>query len=380
MGFKTKIYPTKEQIEYFNKCFGIDRFVFNWYLYNDKKYYAQGNRQSYYDLREKLIQLKHTPKFNWLMTANDRILNCSMKNAKMGLDKFFKKLNRYPNYKTKKSKNKSFSCERCLIDSNSTKLKRFKHLFNGFHFYIAGEQEEGKRSANGYFIKTAEDITFLKNKTIKKITISYDGIDYYVSFSYENSIIDYNGHIVDVVGIDLGLKKYSVQSDNRITVFPKQRVFKLEKRIKRLKSILNQKEKGSNNYNKVKTKLRKSYRKITNIVLDFLHKYTTYICKNYKTIKIEDLTIKKMLKNHNLAKAIHRSCWRKFRNMLQYKSLLYNNNLIIVDSYFPSSKTCYYCRNKKQDLKLSDRIYHCNVCGYENDRDLNAAYNLREWI
>jgi putative transposase len=313
------------------------------------------------------------------MEVSGKVIECALNNAKFAYNLFFKNVSGHPVFKKKKENKRIFSCSRCYIDSTSDKMKKRLYLFDGFHFYIGGSANT--HSANGFFIKTAENILFLKNKKISKVNITFDGSSYYAGFSYEEDIdCNYNGQFIDVIGIDLGIKSFAVQSDGKVAKFPKKRIVKIEQRIKRLKSILSKKEKGSNNYNKVKTKLSKCYKKIHNITWDFLHKYTTYLCLTYKTIKIETLAIKNLIKNHRMAKAIIRNCFYNFRAMLEYKSKWYNCNLILVDRFYPSSKNCYYCGNKKQELKLSDRIYHCNICGYENDRDLNAAYNLREWI
>ncbi len=273
----------------------------------------------------------------------------------------------------KKNNKQSFSLDRCTIYGHYNKEK-----YNDYIFYIAGG--DNIKRGKGFYIKTSENISFLKNKKIFQITISYDKLNYYVSFSYKeekNNI--YNDYEKDIVGIDLGLKTFAVQSDNRISKIPKQKILKLEKRINKLNQILSEKEKDSNNYNKVRTKLNKCYKKITFIMNDFLHKYTTWLCKTYKVIKIEDLNISGMLKNKRLAKSIARCCFYNFRSFLEYKSKFYNNNLIIIDRYYPSSKRCHCCGNIKKDLKLSDRIYKCS-CGYENDRDLNAALNIRDWL
>ncbi len=181
------------------------------------------------------------------------------------------------------------------------------------------------------------------------------------------------------MGIDLGLKTFAIQSDGKISKLPKQKIIKIEKRIKKLNQILSKKKKGSNNYNKVKIKLNKCYNKITNIRKDFLNKYTTWLCKNYKEIHIEDLNITSMLKNKRLAKSISRSNFYEFRKQLEYKSNFYNNEIVLVDRWYASSKICHQCGNKKKSLKLSDRIYMCEICGYIEDRDLNAALNIRDW-
>jgi putative transposase len=198
-------------------------------------------------------------------------------------------------------------------------------------------------------------------------------MDYKIDFIYNNN------HSKSTIGIDLGLKIYATQSDGLITEFPKQRIITLENKIKKLQQILSNKQYNSNNYKKLLKKLNKLYKKIHNITFNFLNKYTTWLCKTYSEIHIENLNIQSMLKNHRMSKAIQRSCFYTFRNMLEYKSKLYNCNLIIIDRYFASSKICHNCGNKKQKLKLSDRIYKCDKCGYEEDRDLNAALNIRDW-
>ena len=378
-GFKTKIYPNKEQIEYFNECFGISRFAYNWYIEKMKYNYENGIKQNFNNLRKEFQRLKYADEYKWLQNTNVRVINSALGNANDAFKRFFNKQCNYPKFKSKKYNKRSFSSDSCSIYPTAIQFNNKRHLFNGKCFYIGGKLSK-PGTVNGYFIKTAEDISFLKDKQIYLITISYDGINYYASFSYkyENNNI-YNNHIEDIVGIDLGLKTYAVQSDNRITKFPKQRVLKLEQKIRRLNQIMSKKEKGSKNYNKVRTKLNKCYKKIHNITLDFLHKYTTYLCKTYKTIKIEDLNISGMLKNHKLARSISRSYFYTFRSMLEYKSKWYNNKLIIIDRFYPSSKTCHCCGNIKKDLKLSDRIYKCNKCDIVIDRDLNAALNIRDW-
>ena len=232
----------------------------------------------------------------------------------------------------------------------------------------------------GYFIKTSEDISFLKDKQIFQITILYDKLNYYVSFQYKDlKENEYNNHNYDKVGIDVGLKTFAVQSDNKISKLPKRKIIKIEKRINKLNKILSKKQKGSNNYNKVRIKLNKCYKRITNIRRDFLNKYTTWLCKNYKEIHIENLNINGMLKNHKMAKAISRSSFDKFKWKLEYKSKFYDNKIVLVDTWYASSKICHCCGNKKKSLKLSDRVYVCDKCGYIQDRDLNAALNIRDW-
>ena len=149
------------------------------------------------------------------------------------------------------------------------------------------------------------------------------------------------------------------------------------RKIDKLNQVLSKKTKGSNNYEKARTKLNKYYRKVKDLKLDYCHKYTTYLAKNYKDIKIEDIDISEWFKDEiKFSKNLQKSCLGLFRSQLEYKTTWYDSKLTKIDRYYPSSKVCSKCGNIKQDLKLSDRIYKCNNCGTIIDRDLNAAINI----
>ena len=135
---------------------------------------------------------------------------------------------------------------------------------------------------------------------------------------------------------------------------------------------------GSNNYRKAQIKIARLHQKIANIRKDTLHKITTHISKNHAVIGIEDLNVSGMLANGKLSKAIADMGFYQFRRQLEYKTQLYGSKLVIVDRYYPSSKTCSTCGEKKSSLSLSQRVFKCDNCGFEIDRDLNAAINLKQ--
>lgn len=122
------------------------------------------------------------------------------------------------------------------------------------------------------------------------------------------------------------------------------------------------------------------HRKIANIRKDTLHKLTSYLAKNHSKIGIEDLNVSGMLANHKLAKAIADMGFHEFRRQLSYKCELYGSELVVVDRWFASSKTCSNCGTKKETLSLSQRVFHCDRCGLEIDRDLNASINLEKAV
>ena len=118
------------------------------------------------------------------------------------------------------------------------------------------------------------------------------------------------------------------------------------------------------------------HNRIANIRKDTLHKLTTYLAKNHSQIVIEDLNVSGMMSNHKLAKAVADMGFYEFRRQLEYKCQLYGSKLIVVDRWFPSSKTCSRCGQVKQSLSLSERVFNCEYCGFSCDRDLNASLNL----
>lgn len=137
---------------------------------------------------------------------------------------------------------------------------------------------------------------------------------------------------------------------------------------------------GSANWKKAQIQIARLHRKIANIRKDTLHKLTTYIAKNHSRIGIEDLNVSGMLANHKLAKVIADMSFFEFRRQLTYKCQLYGSELVVVDRWFPSSKTCSNCLTIKETLSLSERVFYCGNCGFEIDRDLNASINLEKAV
>ena len=177
------------------------------------------------------------------------------------------------------------------------------------------------------------------------------------------------------LGIDLGVKTSITCSDGSIYQSPKPLKQKLKK-IKLLSRSVSRKVKGSKNRAKAIEKLSKQHWKVANVRNDFLHKTTTDIVRKSQAVCIEDLSVKGMLSNHKLARAIAEQGLRNFRVLLEYKCPVYDTYLQVEDRWFASSKTCCVCGHVKEDLKLSDRVYKCESCGNEKDRDLNASINL----
>ena len=151
---------------------------------------------------------------------------------------------------------------------------------------------------------------------------------------------------------------------------------KLESKLSRLQYLNRHKTKFSNNWKKAQLRIAQLHTKVADIRKDTLHKLTTYLAKNHSQIVIEDLNVSGMMANHKLAKAVADMGFYEFRRQLEYKCKLYDSELIVVDRWFPSSKTCSHCGHVKQSLSLSERTFDCEHCGFSCDRDLNASLNL----
>ena len=179
----------------------------------------------------------------------------------------------------------------------------------------------------------------------------------------------------ECVGIDLGVKDFVITSDGEM--FENKHFFKSqEQKIAKLQRQMSRKQKGSNNRNKVRIKLAKAFEKITNQKEQYIHSVVNKLLTYYDVIFMEDLNVSGMLKNHKLAKAIQEVGFYRFKSILVDKAFNNGKEVIFVDRFYPSSKTCSVCGYKKHDLKLSDREWICPQCGEHHDRDINAALNI----
>jgi putative transposase len=177
------------------------------------------------------------------------------------------------------------------------------------------------------------------------------------------------------VGVDLGINHLVVTSDGEVFDAPKPLAKKLRK-LRRLSRQHSHKQKGGANRRKSAKRLAKLHYRIAGVRRNALHGITTALAKNHGLVAVEDLNVRGMVKNHCLARAISDVGFAEFRRQLEYKCAWYGSKLVVVNRFFPSSKTCSACGQVKEKLALSERVFRCERCGLEIDRDLNAAKNL----
>ena len=336
---------------FFEKSFGTARFTYNWALNKWKEDYKNGIKQSAYSLIKHINSIKRE-EFPWMMEVGKTCCQYPIHNVERAYKKMWKEKSGYPKFKKKGVKDSFVAVENIL----------------GF------KQKNGKIWVPRLgWVKCHEDLRFegkVNNVVIKKIAGMYFAI---VNIeSNEAPMISKNQAII---GVDLGIKELATCSDGTIFENPKALKNNL-KGLKRLQRSVSRKVKWSNNRKKAIKKLSKKYYKVSCIRNNALHQATSYLSKNYGKIVIEDLNVKGMSKNRKLSQAISDVGFGEFRRQLEYKSIWYGSEVIVADRFYPSSKICSCCGNKKEVLKLSERVYTCAACGVSIDRDLNASKNL----
>jgi len=350
-SYKYKLKPNKDQIVLLNKHFGSIRFAYNYFLNERKKEYETNkNTINYYDNAKSLTELKKLEEYSWLNEINSQSLQDSLKNLETAYKNFFKFKKGFPRFKSKKSKN-SFSVPQSVkLLNGKLVIPKFKEPIDLIL----------SRSFSG----------IIKSCTISKTPTN----EYFVSIlvETEHTKLEKTGKSI---GIDLGLKDFVITSEG--FKYKNNRYTKTyERKLKEHQQHLSRKTKGSNRYYKEKLKVANIYKKITNSRLDNLHKVSTELIKKYDVIVLEDLNIKGMVKNHKLSKHISDASWSKFIELLTYKAEWNDKEIVKIDRFFPSSKTCNCCGFINQNLKLDIREWTCPSCKTRLDRDLNASINI----
>jgi len=282
--------------------------------------------------------------------VNSQSLQATLKDLNLAYDRFFKKISKFPKFKSKKNSKKWFHIPQAI------KLKGSKLVIPKFKEWI----------------KVVLHRPLLW--TIRNATITKDNTWYYVSLVCE-SVNETLPKVVNLIWIDLWLSHFCITSNWDKIDNPKFLRVVEDKLVKVQRYYSRHKGKRS------LRKLQRLHSKIANQRKDFLHKLSTKLIHENQVICLEDLNVKGMIQNHKLAKAIWEVWWWMFVTFLTYKAEWYGRKVIIIDRYFPSSKTCHCCWYVKEELKLSERKYQCESCWAELDRDINAAKNiLNEWL
>ena len=374
-SFKTEINPTEEQKVKIRKTIGTCRFIYNFYLAHNKELYESGKKfMSSSQFRVWLNNefLPSHPEYSWIKEAYSKSVTQAVNNGQTAFENFFNHKTAFPKFKKKGKSNVKMYFVRnnskdCLCERHRIKIPSLGWVRIKEKGYIP-------TTKNGYVIKSGH--------------VSIKADRYYVSVLIEIPDQTIASNSSEGIGIDLGLKDFVIVSNGKTykNINKSAKLRKLEKKLIREQRSLSRKyenlKKGGStqkrNIQKQKLKIQKLHHRIDNIRTDYINKIIAEIVKTKPSyITIEDLNVSGMMKNKHLSKAVASQKFYEFKTKLEAKCKENGIELRIVDRWYPSSKTCHCCKNIKKDLKLSDRLFRCD-CGYIEDRDFNAALNLRD--
>lgn len=361
-AYKYRIYPTDEQKVLFAKTFGCCRFVYNWALnLKIEAYKLEKKSVAYKEVQDRMVnELKKENQ--WLTEVNSQALLNSIRNLDTAYKNFFRDTHAvgFPRFKSRKNR-QSFQCpQHCSVDF-------------------------GKGTVS---IPKAKDIPAVLHRrfkgTVKTVTVSMTPSGkYFASVLVDTAIQELPVSPIQgdtALGIDLGIKSLAVCSDGRTFDNPKNLQHSLD-RLALLQKRLSRKQKGSANRNKARIRVARLQEHIANCRKDNLHKITHVLTHDsqVRTLCMENLNVKGMQSNHHLAQAVGDASFGMFLTMLEYKCRWSGVNLVKIDRFAPSSKTCGQCGYVYKGLKLSERSWTCPECGTHHDRDFNAACNIKEF-
>lgn len=337
---------------------GFRRVVFNFGLSLRTQMYSEGKFTDSKVINEvkKVLtnHVKKQPEFGWMNQLSSRVYQNALIDLKDAFSRYRSGKAGHPKFASRRS------AQSFRVDSSNGKVllnagKTIKIPTLGtFRLYEALEC--------GYVSQT--------------FTISKEGSRWFVSFCVDAERLPVQ-QSESSVGIDVGINSFATLSTQQVFDAPKP-LKQAKTKLATLQRQASKQVRGSQNQRKTYHKIRRLHARIARIRLDFLHKLTTYLAQTFKLIKIEKLNVQGMMANHKLSGAISDLGFYEFKRQLDYKCKMYGANLVLVDQWFPSTKTCSNCGTKK-DMPLSIRTFDCPACGRSLDRDFNASINILNW-
>ena len=351
LAHKIELRPTPEQADYLMRACGSRRHCFNQLLAHFSREGVKWSKAPAYQHYIKVLRIE----FPWYAEVSARVTRNAIDDLDSAFKHFFRRCKQgekpgYPRFK-RKGVNDSFALRESPkfdVDGRELRIEKLKTR-----------------------IRMRQRLRF--TGTAKQVAISHRAGKFYASILVDTR--DYNPHApeLEAVGVDFGIKELAVTSAGE--VFPANQKLKASaQRLKQRQRRLSRKRKGSNRRAKAKLSLARLHKRIADQRLAVCHDLSDYLTRNYRVVCIEDLNVKGIVKNHKLARAVSDAGFGMLRQMIEYKAELRGNNVVLVNRWFPSSKTCSRC-GQLHDMPLDKRTMTCD-CGNVQDRDLNAAINI----
>jgi putative transposase len=353
-AFKYRFFPTDAQAAELSRTFGCVRKVYNLALAARTQAWVRQERVNYNQTSAMLTAWKKTQELAYLGEVSSVPLQQALRHLQVAFTNFFGKRAQYPRFKSRKKSRRSA-----------------EYTTSGFRF----------RAGRLTLAKMAEPLDIVWSRPLPEgvqpstVTVSQDAAGrWFVSLLCDDTITPAPA-TTNAVGVDAGITSLLTLSTGEKITNPRHER-KDRTRLAKAQRELSRKAKGDGaNRAKARRKVARIHARIADRRRDFLHKLTTRLVRENQTVVIEDLTVRNMVKNHKLARAISDASWRELRTMLEYRTAWYGRELVVVDRFFPSSKLCGACGAIRAKLPLNVRTWTCE-CGVVHDRDVNAANNL----
>ncbi len=356
-AYKCRAYPDPVQASVLNRTFGCVRVVWNQTLaWRQQRYHAEKAETNFTQANAYLTAMKTGTGLAWLNEVSSVPLQQAIRHQQAAYTAFFAKRARYPRFKSRNGR-----------QSAEYTRSGFRYRNGRLHLAKMDTPLAFTWSWPGIDPATIDPTT---------VTVSRDPCGrWYVSFAVDVPDPQQCPATGRVVGVDLGIKDFAVTSDGQRIANPRH-LERKARNLARYQRRMTRCQRGSANRAKARAKVARAYRKVRAARTDFLHKASTRLVRAHDVIVIEDLAVKNMVRNRKLAKAISDCRWGTFRAMIEYKAARYGRHVIVIDRWYPSSKTCSACGYLLADLSLKTRTWQCPSCGTRHDRDINAAKNI----
>ena len=366
-AIKIRLYPNKEQEQTLNKTLGCYRFIYNHMLALKQEAYKRDKTNIGLCELSKYFHgtLLKDEQYAWLKEEHTNVMKQAIRQMLSAYNNFFKQHKGFPKFKSKKERQSALFPINAISKCNT---------FETRHITLTQPLKNLRfRCSDLYFNRLQK-----YNKNIRSATLSKSKSgNYFLSIlvEMEDTELKRFEHTDKQVGIDLGVKDFVITSDGE--VFENKHFLKNEeKKMKKLQRQLSKKKVGSNNREKQRVRIAKLFERMTNKKDAYIHYVVNELLSSFDTIFMEDLNVQGMLRNHHLAKAIQEVGFFNFKQVLVNKALVNDKQVVFIDRFYPSSKTCSVCGYKKEDLTLNDREWTCPNCGTKHNRDINAAVNI----